>query len=115
VNQKQAVTFPYKVPFKERIEIMQAAHDSITSGHLGSDRTITRVAECFYLPGWEHQVSKYVISCTICQQAKASHHSNRAPLQPILPRRPMELTAGIYLGYLIHYIILYSNYDYYFY
>jgi hypothetical protein len=43
-NQQAAVTFQYIVLFKERIEIMQAAHDSVTSGHLGSNRTITRVA-----------------------------------------------------------------------
>ncbi len=39
-NQQAAVTFQYIVPFKERIEIMQAAHDSITSGHLGKVETI---------------------------------------------------------------------------
>jgi hypothetical protein len=97
-NQQAAITFQYIVPFKERIEIMQAAHDSITSGHLGSDRTITRIAERFYWPGWENQVNQYVISCTICQQAKASHQNNRAPLQPILPSKPMELIASDLMG-----------------
>ena len=92
------IIFQYIVPFNKRIEIMQAAHDSVTSGHLGSDRTISRIAERFYWPGWEEQVNKYVISCSICQQAKASHHNNRAPLQPLLPNKPMELIASDLMG-----------------
>ncbi len=97
-DEQAKVIFQYVVQFNKRIEIMQAAHDSITSGHLGSDRTISRIAERFYWPGWEDQVHKYVISCHNCQQAKASHCNNRAQLQPTLPSKPMELIASDLMG-----------------
>ncbi len=97
-DEQAKVIFQYVVPFDKRIEIMLTAHDSITSGHLGSDRTISRIAERFYWSGWKDQVHKYVISCNTFQQAKASHCNNRAPLQPILPSKQLELIASDLMG-----------------
>ena len=95
---KPMVVFQYIVPHNQRINIMQAARDSITSGHFGSEKTIHRIVERFYLPGWEDNVKTYVISFFICVQAKASHQNRNALLQSILPSKPMELLASDLMG-----------------
>ena len=59
----RVVNFQYIVPHSQRLEIMRMAHDSITSGHLGTEKTCTRIAERFYWPAWETEVKNYVISC----------------------------------------------------
>ena len=66
---RSTIIFQYIVPRDKRIEIMNAAHEAVASGHLGSEKTINRIIERFYWPGWEQQVKAFVISCITCQQA----------------------------------------------
>ena len=60
---RSTIIFQSIVPRDKRIEIMNAAHESVASGHLGSEKTINRIVERFYWPVWEQQVNAFVISC----------------------------------------------------
>jgi transposase InsO family protein len=50
------------------------------------------------LPQWEKQVRDYILSCETCQKIKAPAVSRNAPLQPILPSKPMEIVTTDCMG-----------------
>ena len=89
-NNSKTVIFQYVVPSKQRLEILQSAHDIAASGHLGIEKTTNRIKERFYWPNWESDVKIYVLSCQICQKIKAVNFNTQAPLQPIFSSKPFE-------------------------
>lgn len=74
-NQQNLLVFQYLAPSHKREELLQLAHDQPCSGHLGRNKTMERVQERFYWPGWVQDVEHYVTTCTICQEIKAKPHS----------------------------------------
>ena len=88
----------YIVPKHQRFEILENAHDIKTSGHLGINKTCDKIKDRFYWPSWENEVRKYILSCEICQKIKASAVNRLAPLQPILPTRPMQIITTDCMG-----------------
>lgn len=57
------------VPEKIRPLVMKLAHDSILTGHLVFQRTITRVTSEFLWPGLQNDIRRYCQSCDICQRS----------------------------------------------
>lgn len=64
-------------------------HETIFGGHVGKNRTISRIQEFFYNPELENKVSERVKSCKICLSSKGgnikyegTHYSNPA-LEPL--------------------------------
>ena len=51
-----------------RNEVMGVAHQSITGGHLGPQKTLDRVVGQFYWPGIGTEIARYCKSCDICQR-----------------------------------------------
>ena len=49
-------------------EVMELAHDSTLSGHLGSKKTADKVFSNFYWPGVRKDVSRFCKSCEVCQR-----------------------------------------------
>ena len=66
------------VPTCLREKVLQLAHNSNFSGHLGVSKTVDRVLTCFYWPGCYSDVSRYCLSCDTCQ--RTSPKPARAPL-----------------------------------
>lgn len=58
------------VPTDLRLRIIHDAHDTPTAAHLGSAKTIRRVAEQYYFPRLAAEVRAYVRRCVDCQQHK---------------------------------------------
>ena len=51
-------------------QILEAYHDNMMTGHLGSTRTICRINKRFYWPKMEEEVRQYVRACLSCQMRK---------------------------------------------
>jgi hypothetical protein len=62
------------VPENEQLrrDLLHESHDTPTSGHLGSDKTLARIREVYYWPGLSRDVSGYVARCGACQRNKGS-------------------------------------------
>ena len=63
-----------------RKRVMELAHDSVFSGHLGTRRTEERIQASFYWPGMHKDINSFCRSCDICQKIVAKGALHRAPL-----------------------------------
>ena len=80
-------------PTSLRPEILRSLHDEPTSGHLGVERTLTRITDRFFWPTLHPDVQHYCASCLVCQQRKSPRSSPLGKLQPIVTSEPWELVA----------------------
>ena len=71
------------VPAKYRPSVLKLAHNTALGGHLGKQKTLTRVQAHFYWPGMGQEVTRYVRSCDICQRTVDKGRIKPAPLQPL--------------------------------
>lgn len=72
------------VPKVFRDEILSLAHDGPMAGHLGVNKTYSKVLESFFWPGLRKDVVQYCRSCHTCQVVgKPNQKIPVAPLQPI--------------------------------
>ena len=68
------------VPKKYRIDIMKMAHESLISGHLGSNNTLAKIQTQFYWPGISEDVARYCQSCDMCQRTSEKGRVTKVPL-----------------------------------
>jgi hypothetical protein len=59
-----------------RTKLLYEVHDAPTGGHLGVEKTLTRLGRYFWWAGIRKEVQQYVESCVACQSNKSS---NKAP------------------------------------
>ena len=80
-------------------EVLLAAHDLPSSGHLGIDKTVEKVRERFYWPTLFNDVSRYCRTCLSCQNRKDPVKTLHAPLQSMpVPTRPFEWVSVDHTG-----------------
>jgi len=79
------------VPHSLRQSLLCEAHDTVTSGHLGMDKTFEKLSRRFYWPDMEASVRNYVKTCASCQRNKPELKSPQGLLSsnPV-PDRPWE-------------------------
>jgi hypothetical protein len=76
---------------KLRLVILHDAHDSISAGHLGIDKTVEHMQRRFYWPRMRQDVQEYVRSCGSCQRNKKSTQKPIGKLCPTeVPERRWE-------------------------
>ena len=68
------------VPKSRREMVFQAAHFNPMAGHLGYDKTLSRIMARFYWPGIRGEVRRWCASCRECQLVN----------QPAIPRAPLR-------------------------
>jgi transposase InsO family protein len=56
------------------MELLRSCHDDPTAGHMGISKTIKRLSQSYYWNRMTKDVTKHVLSCSICQRTKARHH-----------------------------------------
>lgn len=71
------------VPESFRNEILRVAHTIPLSGHMGSKKTLERIAAHFSWPGLSFDVRKYCATCPQCQAVARKLKSRKAPLKPV--------------------------------
>jgi len=74
-----------------RAEILVAYHDDPISGHLGFDRTYSKLRTRHYWPSMRTDVLRHVRTCIVCQSRKVPRHRPYGDTQFIdVPTRPFE-------------------------
>ena len=63
-------------------KILEAAHISWVAGHIGGDKTLSRVQSNFWWPGITADAERFVKDCTRCQEAQLGT-PQKAPLQSL--------------------------------
>ncbi|CAH2090022.1 unnamed protein product [Euphydryas editha] len=75
---KNSIIYP---AMTEINKILKENHDIPISGHLGSNRMLSRIQERYYWRNMRSDVENYVRKCDLCQTNKALRKINRAPMQ----------------------------------
>ena len=81
LRDSQRLAIPGNVELKRTI--LYEAHDTVTSGHLGIDKTLEQVTRNFYWPKMARNIRKYVKSCDECQRNKVVNQLPVGQLQPL--------------------------------
>ena len=68
------------VPRTLRLQVMKLAHESLMSGHLGTERTLSKVLSEFFWPGVQADVRRFCRSCDICQRTTPKGKTGKVPL-----------------------------------
>ncbi|CAC5377448.1 unnamed protein product [Mytilus coruscus] len=69
------------VPKSYRETVTRLAHESIMSGHMGTQLTLDRVLSAFYWPGVSADVGRFCQSCDICHRTVPKGKIGKVPLQ----------------------------------
>ena len=86
-------TLQVLVPHSLREEVLTYMHDSSLAGHLGVDKTLARLRERFYWPGYHDDVKDWCNRCASCATRKNPVTTPRAPLKSIKTGYPLQLVA----------------------
>ena len=68
---------------KLRKQILDEAHLSRYSIHLGSNKMYLDLKQCFWWTRMKREITRYVSECDTCQRVKASHLRSAGPLQSL--------------------------------
>uniref|UniRef100_A0ABD2WBS4 RNA-directed DNA polymerase n=1 Tax=Trichogramma kaykai TaxID=54128 RepID=A0ABD2WBS4_9HYME len=86
------------LPNNERKRAIYEAHDVAQAGHLGIDKTYTRVATYYYWPGIYADVADYVKSCHTCQEQKSSNQARAGLMGQRHLEGPWSVVAADIMG-----------------
>ena len=86
------------VPYSWRCEVLQQCHDGAAGGHLGVDKTLSKVRQRYYWPGMRDDIREYCATCSVCAQHKSPNQKRRAKLKGISAGEAGELVALDILG-----------------
>ena len=85
-------------PKDRQKEVIRYHHDIASSGHLGVEKTLSRIRQGFYWPGVTDSVKRYCRECDDCTAKRLSRESNKAPLGQYLVGESMERIMMDILG-----------------
>lgn len=80
------------VPASLRESVLVHLHVDTISGHQGINRTLARVAERYFWPGWRRDTAEFVKSCQSCQQRKGQTEVHK-PVLHVLSHGINDLIA----------------------
>ena len=86
------------VPKELQSQILEYFHDIPSAGHLGAEKTQSRINRFFYWPNMKEAVVQYCKECDKCAARQPPKLSRRAPLGQYLVGQPMERIAIDILG-----------------
>ena len=73
--------------------LISEAHDSLTSGHGGEEKTLQRLRERWKWKGDRADVADYVRTCVRCQRVKSGRRKLGGELFPILASEPGQIVT----------------------
>ena len=86
------------VPKALQEEVIYSLHGGIASGHLGEEKTLSRLRERFYWPGFSQEVRDWCRNCYSCGARKTPTPHGQAELQSVLPGYPLQTVAVDIMG-----------------
>ena len=66
-----------------KLRILKSHHDTVTSGHLGQEKTLKLITRDYHWPGMRGMVKNYVNTCDTCARNKAPCHKPHGQLHPL--------------------------------
>jgi len=96
--QKGKPLFQIYVPKRIRLNILQAHHDDLLSGHVGVAKTFGKLRLKYYWKGYHRDVYKYVRSCALCQRTDKKRDKVTIPTMPLFIVEPFERMGIDVLG-----------------
>ena len=79
-------------------EILEELHSGAVAGHLGEEKTLSRLKQRFYWPGHWNDVRRWCKTCSVCAASKTPPPKRKAALKPVKTGYPMQLVAVDILG-----------------
>ena len=77
-----------------RLQVVQNCHDTYTTGHFGSTKTLALVQRSFWWPHMRQFVEDFVRTCDTCCRAKMPRHHPYGLLEPLpIPSKPWQSIA----------------------
>ena len=95
---KKAIYMQLVVPRELRTEIMEWLHDHKCSAHLGRSKSMNKLLQRFYWPGYKSDVARWCQRCRICQSFKPEYKPAKAPMQKQIVDKPMQRVACDFVG-----------------
>ena len=84
------------IPDALKTTVLQQLHNQ--SGHLGSRKTLQKIQERYYWPGYESDTTVWVRECRECQRRNPPQVTQQAPLESIFSRYPFEKLSWDIMG-----------------
>ncbi|KAL0172909.1 hypothetical protein M9458_033220, partial [Cirrhinus mrigala] len=77
------------VPSSQRLHLLGTVHESPGSGHPGSRRTLSLLQARYWWPSMHRDVTRYVLSCSVCAMSNTPRHLPTEKLVPLpIPQKP---------------------------
>ena len=76
------------IPESLQKQIISAAHDIASSGHLGHFKTMERIRSKFYFPKMDLKVKLHLAACHVCMKRRNNVPKLKAPITPYNGRHP---------------------------
>eukprot|EP00042_Codosiga_hollandica_P025425 m.113500 g.113500 ORF g.113500 m.113500 type:complete len:1292 (+) comp51865_c0_seq4:40-3915(+) len=92
VRRQAAQGMQLVAPVALRQELIRLAHDDVTAGHQGVERTLGRLMAQVWWPGVRADVENWIAACGKCQAGKRGT-TVEAPLGTVVASRPNEIVA----------------------
>jgi hypothetical protein len=88
---------PDDLELKRRL--IHEVHDTPTGGHMGLQKTLTRLSGLCYWPGMKPMIADYIRGCTTCAAVKHSTQRPAGLLRPLpIPERPWQVISIDFVG-----------------
>ena len=86
------------IPMTKRNEVLQDLHEGVLGGHLGEEKTLSRIKERYYWPGYHSDVRNWCRTCANRAAKKTPAPKNQAPLTSVKVGEPLQVVAVDLLG-----------------
>ena len=81
------------IPKEMRKQLLFNFHNDPTAGHMGIEKTISRITPYYYWSGMRSEIIKYVKSCIECQKYKPSNLKPMGLIQTLSSNQRFEVLA----------------------
>ena len=81
-----------------RKQVLESAHSAISSGHLGVNKTASKIQRMFYWHMWKDSVVNFIRSCVKCGSRKRPGKTPKSPMKEYTVSFPMDRIVTDLLG-----------------
>ena len=86
------------VPKEMRVEVLQLCHDALFAGHMGVQKTVSRIKQRFHWYRLRDDVKVHIRSCPTCSATKMPYRKFRAALGNFRVGAPLDRVAIDIMG-----------------
>ena len=98
VHKRRPSSFQQLIPASLVPQVLNSIHSSTTGGHLGRFKTVEKVRERFYWPGFQEDVKLFINRCEQCQKRANPPKTHRLSLIEWTPSYPFHHIGIDFMG-----------------